>query len=48
MLGVLLKYFVKSVLNFSHSDFMVAMRVDLGPLLGETGLWALKNYQTAQ
>lgn len=48
MLGVLTKYFVKQVLNFSHNDFLTAFRVDLGPILGETGLWALKNYQQRQ
>ena len=44
MLGVLLKYYVKQVLRFDHADFMRAFRIDLGPLLGDTGLWALKNY----
>jgi len=44
MLGVLLKYLLKKVIHFSHADFLTAMRVDLGPLLGDTGLWLLKNY----
>jgi len=48
MLGVLLKYFLKNVLHFDHTDFLTALRVDLGPLLGETGLWTLKNYITLQ
>ena len=48
MLGVLLKYLVRQVLHFNHQDFLTALRVDLGPLLGETGLWALKNYQVRQ
>ena len=48
MLGVLTKYFIKQVLNFSHNDFLTAVRVDLGPILGETGLWALKSYQQRQ
>lgn len=48
MLGVLTKYFVKQVLHFSHRDFITAIRVDLGPILGETGLWALRNYQQRQ
>jgi hypothetical protein len=48
MLGVLTKYLVKSVLHFSHQDFLTALRVDLGPILGETGLWALRNYQQRQ
>ena len=38
------KYFVNTVLRFNHRDFMHAIRQDLGPLLGDTGLWALKNY----
>ena len=48
MLGVLTKYFIKQVLNFSHNDFLTTVRVDLGPILGETGLWALKSYQQRQ
>lgn len=48
MIGVLAKYMIKSVLHFNHSDFISALRVDLGPILGETGLWALKNYQQRQ
>ena len=43
-----MKYLVKNVLRFGHKDFMHAIKVDLGPILGETGLWALKNYQTQQ
>jgi hypothetical protein len=45
MIGVLCKYFLRKVMHFSHDDFMTAFKVDLGPLLGETGLWALKNYE---
>jgi len=45
MIGVLMKYFLNSVMHFSHDDFMTAFRVDLGPLLGECGLWVLKNYE---
>ena len=48
MVGVLVKYFVNTVLRFNHRDFMHAIRQDLGPLLGDTGLWALKNYQVHQ
>ena len=48
MIGVLMKYLLKNVLRFNHKDFMHAVKVDLGPLLGDTGLWALKNYQTYQ
>lgn len=32
-------------MHMNHEDFMTAFNVDLGPLLGETGLWALKNYE---
>ena len=45
MVGVLVKYFVNQVLRFDHQDFVRAIKTDLGPLLGDTGLWALKNYQ---
>ena len=45
MIGVLMKYFLNKVLHFSHDDFMTAFKVDLGPILGECGLWALKNYE---
>lgn len=48
LLGVLLKYFIKSVLRFDHADFVKAIKEDLGPLLGDTGLWALKNYTQRQ
>lgn len=40
-----MKYFLKSVMHFQHEDFLTALKVDLGPLLGEAGLWALKNYE---
>lgn len=46
MLGVLLNYFIKSVLHMDHKDFTRAVKEDLGPLLGDTGLWALKNFTT--
>ena len=45
MVGVLVNYFLKSVMHFSHDDFMTALKVDLGPILGECGLWVLKNYE---
>ena len=38
------KYFIKSVLHFNHADFMKAMKLDIGPLLGDVGLWVLTNY----
>lgn len=44
MIGVLRKYLTKEVLRFSHSDFLKALKQDLGPMLGETGLWVLNNY----
>ena len=45
MIGVLVKYFIKQVLHFNHSDFITALREDVGPLLGNTGIWALQSYQ---
>ena len=43
MIGVQMNYFVEKVLHFSHNDFLLTMRTDLGPILGYTGLWALKR-----
>jgi len=45
MLGVLMKYMLNKVMHMSHNDFMTAFKIDLGPLLGECGLWVLKNYE---
>ena len=36
-------YFIEKVLHFSLDDFLLTMRADLGPILGNTGLWALKR-----
>lgn len=36
---------LNSVLRFSHQDFMKALRIDLGPVLGDTGIWSLKCIQ---
>ena len=44
MIGVLLKYFLRQVMRMDCLDFTRAIRTDLGPLLGETGLWAMRNY----
>lgn len=43
-----MKYYLTKVLHFNHDDFLTAFKVDLAPLLGETGLWALKNYELRQ
>jgi hypothetical protein len=48
MMGVLIKYFVNKVLHFSHRDFMMALRADICPLLGDTGLWMAKQYMVRQ
>jgi hypothetical protein len=48
MIGVLAKYFIKTVLHFSHEDFMKAVKLDIPPLLGEIGLWVLTNYCNRQ
>lgn len=39
--GVLLKYMVNSVLHFSKLDFIKALKYDLGPILGEVGLFMI-------
>jgi TPR repeat protein len=44
MVGVLVRYFVKQVLHFDHTDFLKAVKEDIQPLLGELGLWSLTNY----
>ena len=43
MVGVQLEYFINKVLRFDHKDFMKAMKFDLGPVLGDLGLWCLKD-----
>jgi len=45
MVGVQLNYMVESVLRFDHADFMKAMKQDLGPILGDLGLWCVKTMQ---
>jgi len=45
MIGVLINYLLKHVIYFDNQDFLTAFKVDLGPILSETGLWALKNYE---
>ncbi len=40
-----MNYLLKNVIFFDHEDFLTAFKVDLGPVLGETGLWALRNYE---
>ena len=44
-MGVLAEYAINQVLHFSHNDFLMAMRADLTPLLGNTGLWVVRNYR---
>lgn len=46
LIGVLAKYFIFTVLRFDHADFLKAMKLDLGPILGDTGVWSLTNYLT--
>ena len=48
MIGVLRKYLTKDVIRFNHSDFIKAIKLDLGPLLGEVGIWTLTNYCNRQ
>ena len=48
MIGVLVRYFVKKALHFDHADFIKAIKEDIHPLLGETGIWAITNYSNTQ
>ncbi len=32
----------------NHLDFLKAMKIDLGPLLGDVGVWSLTTYLTKQ
>ena len=45
MVGVQLQYLFDQVIRFSHEDFLTALRVDLGPVLGDLGLWSIKTLQ---
>lgn len=45
MPGVLIKYFVEKVLKFDHIDFIKALKLDLGPILGDVGLFMLNSYK---
>lgn len=42
IVGVNLQYYLDSVLRFDHADFLNAIKFDLGPILGDLGLWSLK------
>lgn len=44
MVGVLTRYFIKTVLHYDHQDFIKAIKEDVAPLLGELGIWAITNY----
>lgn len=43
MVGVNIQYWLDSVLRFDHQDFLKALRLDLGPCLGDFSLWVLTN-----
>ena len=45
MVGVQLEYLINQVLRYDHVDFLKAVRMDLGPVLGDLGLWSLKCLQ---
>jgi hypothetical protein len=42
MVGVQIQFMINQALRFSHKDFMKALILDLGPVLGDLGLWSLK------
>jgi len=43
MVGVQINYFINTVLRYNHNDFVKAIKIDLGPVLGDLGLWVLNN-----
>ena len=43
MLGVQIEYFINTVIRFDHKDFMKAMKFDICPVLGDVGLWCIKD-----
>jgi len=48
LMGVLLKYAINKVLHMNHQDFLAALRCDLCPLLGDTGMWMVQQYKSRQ
>lgn len=42
MVGVNIEYFRTCVLRFNHTDFVKAMKTDVGIILGSLGLWSIK------
>jgi hypothetical protein len=36
---------INSALRFSHKDFVRSIKLDLGPILGDLGLWSFKCLQ---
>ena len=45
MVGVQLQFMITQAIRFSHKDFVKALQLDLGPILGDLGLWSLKCLQ---
>ena len=45
MVGVQLEFMASQALRFSHKDFVKSLKLDLGPILGDLGLWSLKCQQ---
>lgn len=45
MVGVQLEFMASQAIRFSHKDFVKSLILDLGPILGDLGLWSLKCLQ---
>ena len=45
MVGVQLEFMASQAIRFSHKDFLKSLILDLGPILGDLGLWSLKCLQ---
>jgi len=37
-----MNYLLNSVLRFDYKDFVTAVKIDLGPVLGDIGVWVLQ------
>ena len=43
LIGVNIEYFLNSAIRYDHKDFCKAIKEDLGPILGNVGMWVAKN-----
>ena len=44
IVGVQMQYLVENVIRYDHADFLNALKLDLGPILGDIGIWVCKQF----